>query len=222
MKKIIYLLSIFCLFTGMTRLYAQGEESTQFLLSEKVVFSGFGGPFAEFSSVNGEFGVCMGGGGAFMINQTAFIGGYFEGVVTSHYREDLQDIVDIEKPKISFEHGGFWLGYVYKHKKAIHGGLSMKLGWGEIDLIGDDWDNGQDLDYDYSDKIFSIIPQVEAEFNMIRWLKINLGIGYRFISGIDATYMDNQNNEVSYYDPADYNSPVGTVTLLFGGFDKTK
>lgn len=222
MKKTLYLFIIFSLFTGMIKLQAQeAKDTAQFLLSEETVISGFGSPFVEFSAVNSQFAVCMGGGAAMMINQTLFIGGYFEGIVTNHYREDLQTIVDAGKPKISFEHGGIWLGYIYKHKKAIHGGFSTKLGWGEIDLKDDESGNPAS-DYDYRDRIFTIQPEVEIEFNMTAWFKINVGIGYRFVTGIDATYLDEQDNQVDFYANSDFNSPVGTISLIFGGSGKKK
>ena len=195
MKKIVSLFFILSLFTGMIQLYAQQEEeTTQSILSDKTVISGFGSPFVEFSSVNNQFAVCVGGGGALMIDHTFFIGGYFEGITTNHYMPDLSEFVNIEEPGISFEHGGIWMGYVYKPKKAVHGGLSIKLGWGEIDLEGDGYNYNPDLDYDFRDRIFTVQPQVEVEFNMTKWFKINVGAGYRIVTGIDATYQDDQGN----------------------------
>jgi hypothetical protein len=220
MKKTLHLIIILSLIAGMSKIHAQDEEEAiQTILSDEIVFSGFGSPFVEFSSVNDQFAVILGGGGGLMVNQSVFIGGYFEGLMTNHYREDLHTIVDTEKPKISFEHGGIWLGYVYKHQKAVHGGLSMKLGWGEIDLK--DSENGNpDSDYDYRDRIFNIQPQVEIEFNMTRWFKINVGAGYRFVTSIDATYGNSPGDQVDFYDINDFNSPVGTISLIFGGSGK--
>lgn len=218
MKKPVYLVIIIGLFAGVTRLYAQGKhDTTQFLLSEKVEFSGFGAPFVEFSSVNNEFAVCLGAGGGLLISQTVFIGGYFEGMMTNHYREDLRTVVYIEKPEIAFEHGGIWLGYIYQHNRAIHGGLSLKLGWGEIDLEGNGYDNTSGVDYDFRDRIFTVIPQAEIELNLTKWFKVNVGLGYRFVTGIDATYFDEQGNQVNFYKTSDYNSPIGTISLIFGG-----
>lgn len=218
MKKIVSLFFILSLITGMMQLYAQQEEeTTQSILSDKTVLSGFGSPFVEFSSVNNQFAVCVGGGGALMIDHTFFIGGYFEGITTNHYMPDLKELVNIEEPRISFEHGGIWMGYVYKPKKAIHGGLSMKLGWGEIDLEGDGYNYNPDLDYDFRDRIFTVQPQVEVEFNLTKWFKINVGAGYRIVTGIDATYLDDQGNSMNFYNTSDFNSPVGTIALIFGG-----
>lgn len=217
MKKTVCLFILFSLFTGIIALYAQ-EDTTQYLISGKTEFSGFGGPIAEFSSVNNEFAFFMGGGGALLINQTFFIGGYGEGIVTSHYRDDLETIVNMDHPKISFEHGGFWLGYIYQHQKVIHGGLSAKLGWGEISLEGDEHIYNPGLDYDFTDHTFIILPQIEMEINLTSWFKINLGLGYRFITGVDAEYLDSNNNPVHFYDTGDFDGPLGTISLLFGGF----
>ena len=220
MKKSIFLMLVFSLFAGLYQLNAQEQgDSTKYLFSEKIVFSGFGSPFVEFSSVNKQFAVCFGAGAAMMINHTLFLGGYFEGIMTNHYRTDLQSIVDDENPKISFEHGGIWLGYIHKHSKAVHGGLSMKLGWGEIELADGEGGN-PDSDYNYTDRIFNIQPQAELEMNLTKWFKVNVGVGYRIVTGIDATYPDDKGYMVNFYDSGDFNSPVGTVTLIFGGHDK--
>lgn len=218
MKRTLCLFILLNLFTGSIALYAQEDQETQYLVPGKTEFSGFGAPIVEFSSLNGEFAVCLGGGGALLINQTFFFGGYGESILNNHYRDDVKIYVNIEHPKIAFEHGGFWLGYIYKHEKAIHGGLSMKLGWGEINLEGDEYIYNPALDYDFSDETFILTPQIEMEFNLTSWFKINLGAGYRFVTGIDATYLDSQSNEVNFYDKSDFNSPVGSVSLLFGGF----
>lgn len=208
--------------TGNKVIYAQVEgDSTKYLVSEETVLSGFGAPFVDFSSVNNEFAVCLGGGAAMLINHTVYIGGFFEGIMTNHYRPDLHNVVDSDKPKISLEQGGIWLGYIYKHQKAVHGGISMKLGWGEIDLK-DEGNGNPASDYDYRDRIFAVTPQAELELNLTKWFKINIGVGYRFVNGIDATYNDEQGKDVDFYNPGDFNSPVGTVTLVFGGSDKKK
>jgi hypothetical protein len=221
MKKRLYFLLILSFTACFAKLQAQNPgDSTQYLLTEKTELSGFGAPFIDFSSVDNEFAVCLGGGAALMVNQTFFIGGYFEGIMTNHYRPDLQTIVDAQKPKISLEHGGIWMGYVYKHQKAVHGGLSMKLGWGEIDLK--DGESGNPAsDFDYRDRIFTIQPQAELELNLTEWFKVNVGVGYRFITGIDATYQI-EDNPVNFYDNSDFNSFVGTIALIFGGKDKKK
>ena len=221
MKKTLCLLILIGFLAGIYSLSAQEESDTvRVLLPGDIVFSGFGAPFVEFSSLNGQFAVFAGAGGALMINRTIFIGAYFQGLTTIHHMEELATVVNIEKPRVSFEHGGIWMGYVIMPKKAIHGGISLKLGWGEIDLEGDELDDGVDADYDFTDRIFNIQPQVEVEFNMTKWFRINAGVGYRFVTGIDATYLDDQGNRTYFYSNNDFDSFIGTVTLIFGGGKK--
>jgi hypothetical protein len=52
---------------------------------------------------------------------------------------------------------------------------------------------------------------------MTKWFKINVGAGYRFVTGIDAIYLDGDSNQVNFYDKSDFNSPVGTISLIFQG-----
>ena len=223
MKKSLCIIFIMSFIAGSVKLFAQeSSDTTKVLLPDKIVLTGFGAPYVEFSSVENQFAVCLGGGAAFMVNHAFFLGGYFEGIMTKHYREDLKTFVNIEEPKIAFAHGGIWTGYVIKHKKPVHGGVSLKLGWGEINLEGDGYDYNPDLDYDFKDRIFTVIPQVELELNMTQWFRINIGAGYRFVTGIDAEYLDVKGNPAQFYDKRDYNSPVGTITLLFGGKEKAR
>jgi len=200
---------------------AQDEYSPQYLFGKngKTSVSGFGAPFVEFSSIQGEFAVSVGGGGAVIFNQAFYIGGYGEGLTTGHYRYDLRDVVQLEQPKISFGHGGFWLGYINDSYKAIHFGASAKLGWGSISLF-DAYYNYDVPNYYAKDAVFVAIPQVEVEMNLTPWFKINAGVGYRAVAGIDKSYIDAQGNPQQYYQSSDFNSFEGTISFLFGGFGK--
>jgi hypothetical protein len=218
MKTIIPLIGLGLFLTSLTG-FAQEEKETKYLLSgpNKPSISGFGGPIVEFSSIEDEFAVFVGGGGAVLIGQTFFFGGYGEGLTTGHYRYDLSSVVNIQDPKVSMGHGGFWLGYINNSHKAVHLGGSLKIGWGEISLY-DDYYNYDPTDYIADDGIFVLIPQFEVEMNLTPWFKLNVAGGYRWVSGIDQKYLNGQGQWVDYYHSSDYSSPVGTISLLFGGF----
>jgi len=93
----------------------------------------------------------------------------------------------------------------------------MKLGWGEINLEGKELMDLPDNFYDFRDRIFTLIPQAEIEMNMTKWFKINVGIGYHIVTSIDATYLNNSGKLQNFYNASDFNSPVGTISLIFGG-----
>jgi len=215
-KQLILLMST--LFLWSSTLFSQEEKEMQYLLSgpNRPSISGFGGPFVEFSAVEGDMAVFVGGGGALLLGQTFYIGVYGEGLTTSHYRYDLSDVTGIEEPKISLGHGGFWLGYIHDSFKAIHPAASLKIGWGQIALY-DSYYSYDPTDYVANDGIFVLIPQLEVEMNLTAWFKVNAGAGYRWMTGMDKQYSKDGTMH-DYFQSSDYNSFVGTISLLFGGF----
>jgi hypothetical protein len=229
MKSFRLLLLVACSFLAATSLFAQEKQNSepQFLLSKtgSLSFSGFGAPIVEFSSVDGELGVSTGGGGAVLINQTFFVGGYGMGLATDMPQYDLY-IKDENSGLVSkyndrrpmLGHGGFWLGYINNSKNIFHWSVSSKIGWGAVSMIDKEY---RDMDNELGwDGVFVLTPQAEFEINMLKWFKINLGLGYRYVAGVNHTYVDQNGLEKTFFDKNAFNSPVGSVTLLFGNFLK--
>lgn len=212
-----------------TSLFAQETPNTepQFLLSKggSVSFSGFGAPIVEFSSVDGELGVSTGGGGAVLINQTFFFGGYGMGLATDMPQYDLyvkDEFTGIVSPyrnrRPMLGHGGLWLGYIHNTKSIFHWSISSKIGWGAVSMIDKEY---RDMDNELGwDGVFVLTPQAEFEINMLKWFKINFGVGYRYVSGVSQTYVDQNGEEKAFFDKNAFNSPVGSISLLFGNFLK--
>jgi hypothetical protein len=221
MKKwIIALLLTLNLFGSVE---AQEPVKPTFLFgSAKVLLSGFGGPLAEFCSIDKKFALYKGGGGALLINQTWFIGGYGMELSTSHYREDLRDITGIDRPKLFFEHGGLWLGYIYRYKKPFHAGFSLKLGGGEISLVDEFFQYGPLDDRTAVDRIFVATPQLETELSLAPWIKFNAAIGYRYIAGMDKKYILSGGPEQMYYNRKDFSRPFLSAGFYFGYFNQSR
>ena len=72
----------------------------------------------------------------------------------------------------------------------MHFGISTRLGWGSINF--DEYYNDVNYkpDNTYLDNVFVFVPQIEAEFNFFKWMKMNVGLGYRVVAGIDKKYAD--------------------------------
>ncbi len=179
-------------------------------------YSGFGGPLVQFGSAEGEFAVYSGGGGALLIDQRFFIGGYGMGLASRHIRENIElGGKTYDRLRTSFGHGGFWLGYVHKASNLVHLGISTRLGWGELALYDDRFDI-DNYDYLTRDRIFVLHPQLEVEMNITRWFKFNVGVGYQLVSGVNGyRYSDNQE---PVFVADDYSGPQATLGFLFGGF----
>lgn len=203
------------------------EFKTIFDSQKPIHFGGFGGPVVEFSGVDGSFATSVGGGGGLILNNF-FFGGYGMGLATFHYKDIVRfdqvnsTIVDLSNQPISFGHGGFWVGGNLKPMDAVHIAFSAKIGWGSIGFMNE-MNNYHYYQESINDNVFVFTPQVEVEFNMARWFKVNLGVGYRMVTGTDLTYnaytpdLQYVGTE-KYFNNSEFSSFTGTVSLLFGGF----
>ncbi len=234
--KIFFQLTLLWVFACTSQIIAQMQEDekpefkTLFQTDKPVRMSGFGGPNVEFSSFGkDDLAVSVGGGGAFLINNRFYLGGYGQGLATYHYLTDFRTYdpvskkwIDYSDKRVNFGHGGFWVGGIFRPEDAIHFGVSSKIGWGEISLIEDEYQEERYQPY-FVDHVFVLTPQIEVEANLARWLKINAAVGYRFVSGINRSYQayDNSGNLLgskNVYETADFNSPQANVTFIFGWF----
>lgn len=192
MKKILFSL---CLVLGFQALQAQEET----LISDLSFTGAFGGPIMEFSQINNQLTVDVGGGGAIVLNNF-FLGGY--GMGTSFPEYDYNN----EFYNIKFKHGGLWMGYVQKPYKLLHFYSSFKIGWGKTKLL-------LDKETEYSDSILSLIPEIGIELNVTKFMHISFTGGYRIVSGV---------NNLAGLTNEDFSSPVGVITFSFGGFSSIR
>jgi hypothetical protein len=129
-------------------------------------FGGFGGPIVEYSTVNDQAIVDVGGGGGLLINDF-FIGGYGMG-------SDVGTLqIDGASYDLEMSHGGVWLGYSYKSHKLIHPYISVRAGGGELTA-----ENTSTTKFD--DRFFVVSPDIGIELNLARWFKVVATAGYRF------------------------------------------
>jgi hypothetical protein len=218
MKK-LKLTVLLMVITSLTTVINAQDKEMKYLFGGKgkTSVSGFIAPIMEYSAMGDDFAFFMGGGGAILLNQTFFFGGYGEGL-TTQYHEDLYypsegSVIKNFSEQITFGHGGLWMGYIHHAQSPIHAGISSKFGWGTINP----WDENHkpDNSSEFTDHVYVIIPQLEAEFNFFKWLKLNVGVGYRVVTGVDKEYYW---NDELIYDKKDFNKPEATMTLMFGFF----
>ncbi len=228
-KKVLIISILPFLFVG--NITAQQESEPQYLFDMKSVkISGFGGIISDFSFVRGDIATSSGGGGAVLFNYNSYFGFYGLNLSTNILQENMYNQYHdpISNPlypmyknlQLLFENSGVWIGYINNHNKLVHWGASLKAGQGILALYD------KDLKYDrteflFKDKVFVASPEIEVEMNITRWCKLNVGVGYRFVTGIeDIVYTNVGGNKVSLYKNSDFNSPYANVKLLFGWFAK--
>lgn len=193
MKKLTFL--FICLIFAISSFAQESEDQEiQTLFGKGIRISGFGGPFMSFTTINGEFAHMMGGGGGILLDDF-FFGGYGEGL-TNYITVPGGD-------KIEFGHGGFWIGYSFLATKVIHPAISSQIGWGGLSLI--DPDNQETT---YEDNVLVVNPNIECELNMTKFLRLSLGIHYRFVTGVNAP-------ELTF---SEMSGPGVFLAFKFGGF----
>ncbi|MCB0706635.1 MAG: hypothetical protein KDC34_15075 [Saprospiraceae bacterium] len=175
---------------------------TKTLFDDVEVKGAFGGPLIEFSEINGQTGVGIGGGGALVLNDF-FLGGY------GMSNRFATVVIEENKRYIDFGHGGIWLGYTYRPDKLIHLYSDVKVGWGKA-RIKETRDDDDEFSI-YADPFFTVSPQLGLELNLTHFMKVGFTGGYRFVTGIDEL-PSNLTDDL-------FSSPFGTITVRFGGFD---
>ena len=181
-------------------LVAQDKEYRTIFDNQELRISGMGGPFMQFTSVAGEFGHMMGGGGAVLLNDFYF-GGYGLGLTNA-----IPDYVnDNTNDRLTLGHGGFWIGYSLFGDKPIHLSISTLIGWGEFGIMQ------YDGYYPFvRDKIFVLSPTLEVEVNLTRYFRIGAGATYNIYSLVDENLHGYRSNDLS--------SPGGFLSFKFGWF----
>lgn len=190
-------LVIFCAFSNaQDSTYVDDDYNTVF--SEDVNITGFGGPLLNFSRVTDNFAFFMGGGGAILFNDNLYFGGYGSGMTN---RIEIDSAV-YSGNFIGFANGGLWAGYVFNGNKVIHPSFSLMLGWGSV-TIANEFGYIKELD-----PVYVITPGLGFEINVSDFLRIDAGINYRYVTGI---------NELSFEDE-EFSDFGAHITLKIGWF----
>ncbi len=197
MKK--FLLLAITLIYG-TVCYAQGR-TPQTLLGDGIEYtSGFGGFMLQFPTIENEVWSMTGGGGAVIINNQFYIGGYGFGLA-----DDKEITVDTVDYDIDFGHGGLIMGYVIMPENMVHFVIESKVGWGEVTFREKPFNAASST---INDNMFILNPMASVEVNMTTWFKLNFGLGYQIANGVDNFYFESND-----FDGMTYN-----LSLLFGWF----
>jgi hypothetical protein len=59
-----------------------------------------------------------------------------------------------------------------------------------------------------SDFVMVIEPAINAELNVTTWFRLNAGVSYRIVAGVDQVGLDN----------SDFSGPAASLTFKFGRF----
>lgn len=193
---------------GMKTIFGEGEISHGF----------YGGITLNYSQIGGEDALLPGMRAAWLINHRLGIGlaGYgffndmsFEG---SDYKEDYIDY------HLAGGYGGLLIEPIVEPMSPLHVSFPVIIGAGGIARVKEyGWDYYEEHDdddnriYRYREDAhayFVVEPGVEMELNLIRYMRLALGVSYRFTSDV---VLENTSKTALH-------GLSGGVTLKFGKF----
>ena len=173
--------------------FVNPSPAEQALLSGKITHGGYGAPVIKFTSINGESAVLVGGQGGWIINHTLAIGGGGFGLATEHHPEMVYATTPWSKDELRTSVGyvGVMLSYIGMSDQLLHPTLDVLIGGGELheDFANDSFEHDQWEEEDHdcpSSEFFIVEPTISAELNIVSFMRLNAGVGYRFVDGVDS------------------------------------
>lgn len=180
-KLLLVVLTIFsihnlALAQDSTSVEPESEVST--LFGADISYGGFGSYMMELGFIDDQFSALNGGGGGVVLNRRFFIGGFGLGGANSI----ASTIEGYDLVRVGY--GGLWLGYHFFPEKAVHFGIDTKMGWGEINYRQRGW-----LGPQVTDGVYVVNPSVNIGLNVTHWFNMNVGAGYRWVTGTAPGYL---------------------------------
>lgn len=194
-------------------LFSQAAAQEQTLLGDgEISNGGFGGPVVKYVQIKGESGVLVGGRGGWIINHSFVLGGGGYGLV-NNIKAGIPPVIDIygntHDAYINFGYGGVELEYIIQSDRVLHFSVYSLIGAGSISFRNEQWNDHHDGDWNTAEDAFFVFePAVNAELNVVSFMRISAGLSYRVISGVE---LDNMSN-------SDFAGFSGTLTFKFGSF----
>jgi hypothetical protein len=203
-------------FLLLAALPLRAEEQT--LVRGKITHGGYGAPVIKITSIEGSSAVLVGGQGAWLIGHTFGLGLAGYGMATQREydqpgQHNAPEYDPYDHRRMELGYGGILLSYIHQSDRLVHGTVDLLIGGGTVSMSKryryyDEWD---DRNYDHSDNVdgfFVLEPAVSAEVNLLRFMRFDAGIGYRWVSGVSRFGYSN----------SDVSGVTGTLALKFGKF----
>jgi hypothetical protein len=183
----------------MMSLTAMAQEQT--LITGQVQHGGFGGPVMKITTFRDDVGLLVGGRGGWIINHVLALGGGGYGLTNN-----------IEAPirgyYLNVGYGGPIVEYIIASNRLVHASVNLLIGAGGVNYREDYWDIDEHSIFIEEDAFFVMEPGVDLELNVTNFLRVNAGISYRLIDGVESRDLDD----------SDMSGVAATLMLKFGKF----
>ena len=205
MKTLILIIGII---TGLVSLvYAQEktnelskQDQMQTLFGFDSKITGYGSIDAKLTRLNEKDAIVIGGHGGVIFNSYFFFGLGAYGLVTNNqfFGTSPEETLDMR-----MGYTGMMMGFNIMPKKVVHFSMPLFVGVGNLELEHNDIfvENSAFLLFE---------PGLNLEVNVVKFMKIGLGAGYRMVHG--SNLRNNiPDDDLSYW--------TGNFSLIFGKFN---
>lgn len=175
MKKLILVIILFSL---VKILYAQENNKYVFNSSSKIKTTSFLGPELKVSKLIEGYQLYAGVKGAIVFNDKIAIGLAGGGFVTEEVFPGLDDMGEPAYLNTIVGYGGFYVDYIVPMNSPVVISFPMLFGAGGVALFVSDEVTDEEM---VEGGVFIIYePAVNMEVNITRFLRMGMGVGYRF------------------------------------------
>ena len=145
-------------------------------------------------------------------------GNFIVGPQGSHYHHSDSDSTGIKRHENSLTggYGGLLLEYTLFPQSKVHLSFPLLIGCGAISSAHHEYNSdtvivqneGSHHNFSHMEHFFVLEPGVKLEFNVIKLMRVGLGISYRYSPGHDHLYTS----------PDMLNQLTGKISIRFGKF----
>lgn len=175
---------------------------------------GYGAVTTAYSEIDNRDAIVIGGRGAWLINHQFGIGLAGYGFMTEHKLDATLN----EDYQLLGGYGGLMFEFIANPNSPIHLSFPVTIGAGGVTYSQrDSFVRGNDFDRlsEDSQAFFVVEPGVELEMNMLRFMRLAVGVSYRYTSDMDLTYTGSGQRIL---DADALHGLTGGITLKFGKF----
>lgn len=182
-------LSIVILLLFGLRLMSQTEsqEYRTIFKKDRTKHGGYFGLGFKHAKVDDDNAIFIGAKGGWIFDHKVVIGFAGYGFLSDlHFNADHNDV----STNLAGGYGGFMLEYIILPHAPVHVSIPLVLGAGGI-AHTNNWNNLNWAGYPTkADAFFVIEPGVEVEFNLIKFIRLSLGVSYRATTDIQLEDTD--------------------------------
>lgn len=200
MKKIIILAV-----SVILSMAAFGYERT--LFDGDIDHGGYGGPFVQWSTIDGKDVVMTGGRGGWIIDHTISIGGGGAGLATPLKYTNAKG----EKLLLDMGFGGLCFQFIGNSDEVVHFNLDVMAAVGGVGFRRELYEVDDEFKYD---RFYVLQPEVDIVMNVTSFFRISAGGGYRFV--YDADVQDDTGK--LRLTSGDLRGPTAKLAFNFGAF----